>query len=375
MQAVLVMFRSDGERRSFSLTRDVTVIGRREDADLRIPLGDISRKHARLIREPDGMRLEDLGSSNGTFLNGQRIEREAMLQAGDSIQVGPVVFVLQMDGYPADEELNPITAESASAAAMFAGGAAAGAAGATLSDDDLGLEPLPAGDAGSAGDDLMGDDLMGGDALPGGGHDEGALGLEGQEGHGQDLGAEFDELQPIDELQPADELQPIEDDAGGGAGDAGAYPPPVYQPGTISLDDDESIPLGDAPPAPPAASAPIPIDMDDELAAPAAGEPLALADDEAFSLSDEQPPLALSDAPPELADDQGQAVPLGDDAPLGLADDAPLELADDAGGGSEPIPLGDDAALELLDEDPQSTPPHGDPLAIDLDEQPGQAKR
>src|SRR5204862_2121380 len=36
MQAVLVMFRSDGERRSFSMARDMTVIGRREDCDLRI---------------------------------------------------------------------------------------------------------------------------------------------------------------------------------------------------------------------------------------------------------------------------------------------------------------------------------------------------
>src|SRR5215218_4845083 len=120
MGVVMIMFRADGQRRSFSITRDVTVIGRREDCDLRIPLGDISRKHARLIREPEGMRLEDFGSSNGTYLNGQRVEREAMLQAGDSIQVGPVVFVLQIDGHPADDELHPMTAESAAAAAMLA---------------------------------------------------------------------------------------------------------------------------------------------------------------------------------------------------------------------------------------------------------------
>lgn len=120
MQAVLVMFRSDGERRSFSVTRDVTVIGRREDCDLRIPINDVSRKHARLIRDGDQLRIEDLGSSNGTHLNGQRIERDAELQAGDSVQVGPIVFVLQIDGYPSDEELNPVTAESAQQAAMLA---------------------------------------------------------------------------------------------------------------------------------------------------------------------------------------------------------------------------------------------------------------
>ena len=110
MQAVLVMFRSDGEHRSFSITRDMTVVGRREDCDLRIPLGDVSRKHCRLVRDGDSLRLEDLGSSNGTYLNGQRVQ-EAVLNPGDSVQVGPVVFVLQIDGVPADDELQPMTAE------------------------------------------------------------------------------------------------------------------------------------------------------------------------------------------------------------------------------------------------------------------------
>jgi pSer/pThr/pTyr-binding forkhead associated (FHA) protein len=107
MQVVLVMFRSDGERRSFSVVRDVTVIGRREDCDLRIPLGDVSRKHCRLIKEEDSLRVEDLGSSNGTHVNGQRVQ-EAELHPGDTVQVGPVVFVVQIDGVPADEELQPM---------------------------------------------------------------------------------------------------------------------------------------------------------------------------------------------------------------------------------------------------------------------------
>jgi pSer/pThr/pTyr-binding forkhead associated (FHA) protein len=63
------------------------------------------------------MRLEDLGSSNGTYHNGVRVEKEALLQPGDSIQIGPVVFVLQVDGVPADEDLNPIIADAAVGAA------------------------------------------------------------------------------------------------------------------------------------------------------------------------------------------------------------------------------------------------------------------
>ena len=120
MQAVLVMFRSDGEPRSFSVTRDITVIGRREDCDLRIPLGDVSRKHCRLISDGESFRVEDLGSSNGTYVNGERVQ-EAVVKAGDSIQLGPVVFVLQLDGVPADDQLQPViappTTEQAAAAA------------------------------------------------------------------------------------------------------------------------------------------------------------------------------------------------------------------------------------------------------------------
>lgn len=133
MQAVLVMFRSDGERRSFSIARDMTVIGRREDCDLRIPLGEVSRKHCRLVRDGDALKLEDLGSSNGTFLNGQRVQ-EAQLNPGDTIQVGPVVFVLQVDGVPSDEELQPVTMESQAEAAVAA-----------PSNDDATLEPADLG--------------------------------------------------------------------------------------------------------------------------------------------------------------------------------------------------------------------------------------
>ena len=60
MQVVLVMFRGEGERRSFSIVRDVTVIGRREDCDFRIPLGEVSRKHCRLIRDGNTLRLDSL---------------------------------------------------------------------------------------------------------------------------------------------------------------------------------------------------------------------------------------------------------------------------------------------------------------------------
>jgi pSer/pThr/pTyr-binding forkhead associated (FHA) protein len=110
----MVMFRADGKRRTFPITRDVTVIGRREDCDLRIPLGDVSRKHCRLIVDGELIRVEDLGSSNGTYRNGERVQ-QTDLSAGDTLQVGPVVFVVQVNGAPADEDLQPVTVQSAAA--------------------------------------------------------------------------------------------------------------------------------------------------------------------------------------------------------------------------------------------------------------------
>src|SRR3954471_16718634 len=147
MQVVMVMFRGDGQRRSFSITRDMTVIGRREDCDLRIPLGAVSRKNCRIVRDGDMLKIEALGSSNGTFLNGRRVQ-EGLLSPGDSIQVGPVVFVLQVDGEPADDELNPVTIPAAAPAAGDSRALRAGGGG----DDEDDLEELET--LGEESDDL-----------------------------------------------------------------------------------------------------------------------------------------------------------------------------------------------------------------------------
>jgi len=104
MKVALVMFRADGQRRTFPVVREMTIVGRREDCDLRIPLGDVSRKHCRLIQDGDTLRIEDLGSSNGTYHNGEKVQ-EATLSAGDAIQIGPVCFVVQIDGVPRDEDI------------------------------------------------------------------------------------------------------------------------------------------------------------------------------------------------------------------------------------------------------------------------------
>ncbi len=101
MNVNLVLFKKDGSQKNFSLPSSVTVIGRRHDCDLCIPLMSVSRRHCQLNHNKGILKIRDLGSRNGTYLNGNRIN-EAVIQAGDSIEVGPVTFVIQIDGQPED---------------------------------------------------------------------------------------------------------------------------------------------------------------------------------------------------------------------------------------------------------------------------------
>ena len=99
MNVNLVMLKKNGTQKSFSVPSSVTVIGRRGDCDLCIPLMVVSRRHCELNQDQGQLRIRDLGSRNGTFLNGNKIG-EAQLSPGDNIQVGPLSFAVQIDGQP-----------------------------------------------------------------------------------------------------------------------------------------------------------------------------------------------------------------------------------------------------------------------------------
>jgi len=99
MNLSLYLFKASGDPKVFKVPEGKTIIGRREDCDLRIPLSQVSRKHAMLLVQPDGARIRDLGSVNGTFVNNKRVS-EQKLEPGDHIVIGPVVFTVQIDGKP-----------------------------------------------------------------------------------------------------------------------------------------------------------------------------------------------------------------------------------------------------------------------------------
>lgn len=99
MDVNLVLLKKDGSYKYFPLPSSVTVIGRRHSCDLRIPLVSVSKKHCQLNSDDGVLKIRDLGSRNGTILNGKRIDNAAV-QAGDSIKIGPLTFVLQVNGQP-----------------------------------------------------------------------------------------------------------------------------------------------------------------------------------------------------------------------------------------------------------------------------------
>lgn len=77
------------------LSQPRNVIGRQEGCALRIPSGEVSRRHCVLAFEDGNVTLEDLGSCNGTFLNDKRIKSKRMVHPGDTLKVGPITFTVE----------------------------------------------------------------------------------------------------------------------------------------------------------------------------------------------------------------------------------------------------------------------------------------
>ncbi len=95
MAATCRLVSNDG--RTYPLPIGSTVIGRGDQANLRLPDVGISRRHARLDFDGAQVVLTDLGSTNGTMVNGQRVSAVA-LNPGDMIQLGTTTLTFRVDG-------------------------------------------------------------------------------------------------------------------------------------------------------------------------------------------------------------------------------------------------------------------------------------
>ena len=87
----------DGPGTRHELTTGRNVIGRGTEADIRLPDTGVSRKHVDVVLDGGTATAEDLGSTNGTLVNGRRITRQP-LSDGDVIRIGHSVLVYRQDG-------------------------------------------------------------------------------------------------------------------------------------------------------------------------------------------------------------------------------------------------------------------------------------
>lgn len=79
-----------------------TVLGRDGSCDITIPGTHLSRRHAEITIAGNKLLIKDLGSANGTFVNGQRITEAAELRAGDHVKFDVLIFRVEGPGEKSD---------------------------------------------------------------------------------------------------------------------------------------------------------------------------------------------------------------------------------------------------------------------------------
>ena len=89
----LVLFLADGTTLDIPLDRERTTIGRRPGTDVCLPYAAVSGEHAVIVTSARGSTIEDLGSTNGTLVNGERVD-QSVLRTGDTLTIGRVTFTI-----------------------------------------------------------------------------------------------------------------------------------------------------------------------------------------------------------------------------------------------------------------------------------------
>jgi predicted component of type VI protein secretion system len=93
VRLVILTGRHRGAR--LNLPEKTVVVGRDEDCAVRLNTHEVSRQHCKLTVSADEIRVKDLGSRNGTFINDQEVKEESALKPGDILRVGPMLFQME----------------------------------------------------------------------------------------------------------------------------------------------------------------------------------------------------------------------------------------------------------------------------------------
>ena len=121
VDAVLVLIRQDGRTQDVPLKHDRQIVGRHTDCQIRVPIAAVSRHHCEIAVYDSSVTVKDLGSSNGTHVNGRRIDEETPLSAGDVLLIGTLLFVVRLNGQPAKVDAQAAEAKGRAQSDVIAG--------------------------------------------------------------------------------------------------------------------------------------------------------------------------------------------------------------------------------------------------------------
>jgi len=118
MDYVLQVVRGRSASTTLKLTDGVTTVGRHDDCVIRIKSSQVSRRHCEIFEVAGKLTIRDLGSSNGTFVNGKRVSGQQALKPGDEVTVGAVTLRVAKPGQevpagPAGPAFKPKAADTA----------------------------------------------------------------------------------------------------------------------------------------------------------------------------------------------------------------------------------------------------------------------
>lgn len=139
-----------GVRSGFPLNKDHVVIGREVKCAIMLNDNSVSRQHSSITRLAEGYLIRDMGSSNGTYVNGQRVQ-EYLLQDGDRVSIGDIEFWFEA---PQEDRGGVPSAAKGGATGAGTSGLSSGAGGAGFSGGGFSLDPS----GGGFGDDFDDDD-------------------------------------------------------------------------------------------------------------------------------------------------------------------------------------------------------------------------